>query len=402
MTDSPRTCRMVFVSRLPAPYREPLLQRVSELPGVHLTVLYEVAGRDGTAWKAGETGLPAFMYERRTCRGSPRVGWAGRVDEWRTHVWGGRMLDELRPDLVVVHGYSFPLAWSTIRWVRRTRTPYALRSDTNAHIERVKGWRMALKRRFLSELVRGAQSILCIGTANREYWSRYGARAGQFAEARYAVDQSLFSPAADGGVVRRAFRERHGLGDSMTFLFVGRLIPRKNLPLLLDAFRAASAVRLDMALVIAGDGPDRATLDRHLAGSCPGRIVDLGLTPYVRLPDVYRACDVLVCPYEREPWGLTINEAMSCGLPVVAAGNGTCGAAVDLVRVGRTGLALAELSADALAAALLKLAEDRDSVSRMGACARALMAEWTYEAAASGFAEAARRAVRGADRADGG
>ncbi len=393
---------MVFVSRLPAPYREPLLQRVSELPGVHLTVLYEVAGREGTAWKAGDTGLPALTYERRTCRTSLRGGWGGRVDVLRTLAWGRRMLDELRPDLVVVHGYSFPLAWSAIRWIRRTRTPYALRSDTNVHIERVRGWWLALKRRLLGELVRGAQSILCIGAANRAYWSRYGASAEQFAEARYAVDQALFSPAADGGVARHAFRERHGLGDRMTFLFVGRLIPRKNLPLLLDAFRAANAVRPDIALVIAGDGPDHEALDRHLAGSCPGRVVDLGLTPYARLPDVYRACDVLVCPYEREPWGLTINEAMSCGLPVVAAGNGTCGAAVDLVRDGRTGLALAELSAGMLAAALLKLAEDRDGVSRMGACARALMAEWTYETAASGFAEAARRAVGGPNRAEDG
>ena len=394
--NAPRhSCRMVFVSRLPAPYREPLLQKVSELPGVDLTVLYEFEGRSGTAWKAGETGLAAFTYARRTCQPVLRGGLAGRMDAIRAMQWCGRQLDELRPDLVVVHGYSFPLAWGAIRWLRRTRVPYALRSDTNARIERTGGWKRSLKRRFVGGLVRNAQSILHIGTANREYWTGYGARPEQFAEARYAVDQTLFRPAADDGTGRRAFREKHGLGAGVVFLYVGRFIPRKNLPLLLDAFRRAAAQQPEIALVIAGDGPDRAALQQHLSAGGPGRVVDLGLTPYAQLPAVYQACDALVCPYEREPWGLTLNEAMCCGLPVIAAGNGTCGAAIDLVTNGETGVALPSLTPETMAHAMVRLAGDVRELERLKAGALARMQQWSFDETVKGFAEAARRAIAG-------
>lgn len=398
MSTPARTCRMVFVSRLPAPYREPLLQKVSELPDIDLTVLYEFEGRSGTAWKAGETGLGAFSYVRRTFQPLLRGGLAGRVDAVRAMRWCGCQLDELQPDLVVVHGYSFPLAWGAIRWLRRTRVPYALRSDTNARIERTDGWKRDLKRRFVGGLVRDAQSILHIGTANREYWTGYGAHPEQFAEARYAVDQTLFRPSADDGAGRRAFREKFGLGAGVVFLFVGRLIPRKNLPLLLYAFRDAAMKQPDIALVIAGDGPDRAALQQHLSAGGPGRMVDLGLTPYAQLPAVYQACDVLVCPYEREPWGLTINEAMCCGLLVVAAGNGTCGAAIDLIADGETGLALPALTREALAAAIVRLASDHAEVARIKQGALARMKQWSFDETAQGFAEAARRAVAGGPR----
>ncbi|MDZ7907834.1 MAG: glycosyltransferase, partial [Gemmobacter sp.] len=67
--------------------------------------------------------------------------------------------------------------------------------------------------------------------------------------------------------------------------------------------------------------------------------------------------DVLVLPSKSEPWGLVVNEAMICGLPVVVSDK--CGSAIDLVQDGKTGFSFDYTNERKLASYIIKIYKRR-------------------------------------------
>lgn len=132
---------------------------------------------------------------------------------------------------------------------------------------------------------------------------------------RNGVDLARFRP-----MPQQAARSELGLSGSPLLLSIGYLIERKGHDIVIDAL-AELLPRFPLAkLVIVGDGPEHANLERQCAS--------LGLTPHVRfagaLPNVdlyrwYSAADVMVLASSREGWANVLLEAMACGTPVVAS-----------------------------------------------------------------------------------
>jgi glycosyltransferase involved in cell wall biosynthesis len=125
-------------------------------------------------------------------------------------------------------------------------------------------------------------------------------------------------------------------------LFVGRLVRKKGVDLLLDAFASIAGDHPDLTVVIAGDGPERPTLveqARRLGISRQVRFV--GNVPNDHLPGLYRRATAAVFPFrqeatgDQEGFGLVIVEAMGCGCPVIV---GDVPAIRDIVDDGKTGL----------------------------------------------------------------
>lgn len=109
-------------------------------------------------------------------------------------------------------------------------------------------------------------------------------------------------------------------GQRSGALYVGRLFPHKNLPLLIDAFALAAARGFDGDLVIAGDGPARANIEEHARRSpVASRIRVLGSVTEEQKIDLLSRAAVLGMPSQREGFPRVIAEAMASGLPVVTA-----------------------------------------------------------------------------------
>jgi len=103
-------------------------------------------------------------------------------------------------------------------------------------------------------------------------------------------------------------------------LYVGRLAPHKNLPLLIDAFEIAIASGFTGDLLIAGDGPARADVEKYAARSPVATRVDvLGSVSEEQKIDLLSRASVLGMPSQREGFPRVIAEAMASGLPVVTA-----------------------------------------------------------------------------------
>ena len=164
-----------------------------------------------------------------------------------------------------------------------------------------------------------------------------------------------------------ALRERLAQGAETVFLHVGRLAPEKDVGVLLDAFRRL-AERMPpgrVRLLVAGDGPARAALERQ-AGA---QVTFLGAVDRTRdLPALYASCDAFAYASTTETLGLVVLEAMASGMPVVAV---PAGGVADHLRDGINGVAYPPGDPAACAAALQRLAVDPPLRTRLGAGARA-------------------------------
>jgi glycosyltransferase involved in cell wall biosynthesis len=151
-------------------------------------------------------------------------------------------------------------------------------------------------------------------------------------------------------------------------LYVGRLVPSKNVELLLASMAELATEGIERRLLIVGDGPHRAHLEQLVA--------DLGLGSSVRFQGtldrwedviaLIKGSKVLALPSVREGFGLVALEAAACGTPVVTIDHPR-NAAKDLVVDDHTGFVVAP---DQFTAALRRILEDDDLETRMGIAAR--------------------------------
>jgi glycosyltransferase involved in cell wall biosynthesis len=110
------------------------------------------------------------------------------------------------------------------------------------------------------------------------------------------------------------------------------------------------------------------------------------------LPEVYAASTVLVVPSDHEPWGLTVNEAMLSGTPVIASDR--VGARLDLIEGGRTGYVYPSGDLGALASVLRRLLAEPQRAADMGRWARRRMDTWSPRENADGVVRAVELAVQ--------
>ncbi|MGY1697014.1 glycosyltransferase [Geodermatophilus sp. SYSU D00814] len=174
--------------------------------------------------------------------------------------------------------------------------------------------------------------------------------------------------------------------------YVGRLAPQKSPGTLVRAF---GRMREQASLVVVGDGPDRALVER-LAAESPAadRITLAGFVEHARVPAVLASLDVLVLPSAYEEMGSVLTEAMAAGLPVVAS---DVGGIPEVVRHGVTGLLVPPGDADALAAALDRVTGDDVLRARLAAGARARSAEYGWPALSARVAGVYDRVLGTAD-----
>jgi glycosyltransferase involved in cell wall biosynthesis len=192
---------------------------------------------------------------------------------------------------------------------------------------------------------------------------------------------------------RDTLRRSFGVKASTVVLYVGTLNRVKDPSLLLEAFCALSQDVNDFCLVLAGDGPLMKVLQQYaLQHDLIGRITFLGFVNQEELPKVYACADLMVVPSRSDTWARSVNEAMACGLPIIASRK--VGATGDIVRDGVNGFVIPEGDAQELAAKMRILVQDAELRARMGQASREIISTWTYEAGVPNALKAIEYACR--------
>ena len=196
------------------------------------------------------------------------------------------------------------------------------------------------------------------------------------------VDAARFAPVSED---RRRWRARLGLpGERHIVLTACRLVPKKGIELLLDAFTRLHTRMRDAHLVIVGDGRHRGVYEARAAAlGLGGAVTFTGLVPHTQLHEYYWAADQFVLASREhldartglrdvETMGRVLCEANAAGVPVAAARSGGI---PSVVRDGCNGLLFEPDDAQALAECVERLRHDRSLAGRMRECGLRMAAE---------------------------
>lgn len=147
---------------------------------------------------------------------------------------------------------------------------------------------------------------------------------------------------------------------------VGYLLPEKNQALLIRALPKVRARYPDCRLLLAGDGPCRADLERLARETGVfGAVQFAGIVDDVA--QIYTALDIFVFSSVAEPLGSSLLAAMGYGLPAVAVAGG---AVPEIIRNEANGLLVSDPDPEAFAVAVLRLLDDPGFAERLGDAAR--------------------------------
>lgn len=377
--------KICYVTSHPIQYQAPLFRALAATPNVQFEAVF---CRDPASDEQVDPGfgmvvewdVPLLDGYAHTFLSGQVPGPAGSaLASLKTSVV--KHLRDARPDCVIVHGYNLPTYQLAIVAARALEIPVLLRGDTHLLNPRP-GWKLAAKRLASQAVRRLVAGALAVGTLNARYWEHYGIPRSRIFMAPYSVDNAAFlarRPAAEERAA--AWREELGIAhDAPVALYAGKLIPLKSVDTLIAAF--AQAAVPGSALVVVGDGEERARLEAQAASHSEVEVRFVGFVNQSGMAAAYALGDLFVLPSTRDAWGLAVNEAMVMGSAVCVSDQVGC--APDLV--GRdNGWTFPARNVDALTEVLREALGDRTRLERMGRASERRVADWDIDATVAGI-----------------
>lgn len=263
-----------------------------------------------------------------------------------------RMLYKQEKSVLVVHGWAYATNVMAIVFGRIFGHTVCLRSETPHNQELMKNKLVTFfKHIYLRVLFLFVNKFLFIGKQNRMFYRSLGIQESKLVSVPYAVDNLRFRELCDA-TSREEARNILGLPPGKKIiLYSGKYITKKRPIDLLKAFAAMGNTE-NALLVMVGDGACRPAMEKYITeNSLQDKVVLTGFINQSRIPLYYRSANVFVmCSGLGETWGLSVNEAMNFGLPVIVSD--TCGSAYDLVDNGINGAVFETGNINQLAALL--------------------------------------------------
>jgi glycosyltransferase involved in cell wall biosynthesis len=373
------TDRLAILTEIISPYRIPLFNALAQHAGVDLHVIF-LAETDPNLrqWQVYKEEIK-FSYEILP-------SWRKRLGKFNVLLnrGVGRALAAAAPDAILCGGYSYIASWQAMVWARARNIPFLLWSESNLQDLR-RGY--ALVELLKSEFLRNCSGFVVPGRSAREYLRAHDIKDHLIFTAPNAVDNDFFASAA--AAVRQnpaTWRRELNLPDRY-FLFAGRLVREKGVFELLSAYaKLDEQVRRQLGLVFVGDGTVRLQLEDQAASISPGVIRFAGFAQREQLAAYYALGQILILPTYTDTWGLVVNEAMACRLPVILSRAAGC--AADLVKENWNGSLIPPQDVSSLAVAMENLGTHANLCVTMGANSMQHISHYSPDEWSTGIAHA--------------
>jgi glycosyltransferase involved in cell wall biosynthesis len=263
-------------------------------------------------------------------------------------------------DVIHCHALTF-LAACCARIGRILGKPVVVKVATERDVREYHDNRSLHFRLFFRWLKR-ADRLLCLSESIQREAIACGFRTGQAVIAPNGVDTERFAPASPAA--RAEARAAAGLGNEFCLLFVGRLVQRKGVDVLLRALAASQRARTARLLVV-GDGPERGNLEQIAKETGVAAQVQF-LGEHADVAPFQTCADAFVFPSRLEGLPNALLEAMASGLPSIATRIGGC---LD-VMTEQSGLLVPSDDVSALAAAIDTVVADAGRRAELAAAGR--------------------------------
>jgi len=279
-----------------------------------------------------------------------------------------KTLDEINPQIVIAGALAFYSGALATQWSVKHNKKLIIFDD--ARLENV-------QRNFITNIVKiiiykNVDAIFCPSEEWESTFNFFGFSKNQIYYGINIVNNDFW-----------AAKEEHA--DKLNnltnfFLSVGRLIPKKNYPFLLKAYKSYSnLVKNPSSLVIIGDGSAKKDLIEIARNENINNVYFLPFLSQEDLRKYYHKAKAFILPsYYAETWGLVINEAMAVGLPIISSNKVGC--VTTLIKEGVNGYTFSPSNVDDLSNILVKFHNlSIDDQNKMGEASKEIISEWNID-----------------------
>ena len=248
-----------------------------------------------------------------------------------------------KPDGIIIYGWKHQSHLSVLNYFHG-KVPILFRGDsTILDDSSVFSLRSYFRFIFLKWIYKKVDYVLSPGTASDQYFLKAGLRHNQIIRAEHAIDNERFM-----NLTKIEDEQLYNLSSSLSiksteivFLFAGKFIHKKNPLLLIEAFAQLKLQNDNVRLLLVGSGLLEETIKeriKQLPLSIASSIILLSFQDQHQIKLLYRVSNVYVLSSKgpQETWGLSVNEALACGTPVIVSDK--CGASKELVKDQENGL----------------------------------------------------------------
>jgi len=269
------------------------------------------------------------------------------------------VLRSIGPDMIHIHGMA-PMALKALIAARHLKLPTVLTfhtmvGDTIKFYSPLKLFPEGQKKliwAYLRFMLRRPDAIIGPTASTINELLEHRVRPRRIEVIPTGIDISRFSPGGDGTAIRKRF----GLQNEKVALYVGRLSFEKNIDVVINALRYVDGVKL----LIAGKGPAKESLEETAKeAGVSDRVIFAGFVSDDEITQLYAAADLSVSASKFETQGLSVLEALACGLPAACANER---AFKDVIKDGENGF-LFDGGAEECADAMRKCIEHGDAVT---------------------------------------
>ncbi len=289
-----------------------------------------------------------------------------------------------RPDILNITGWYDPAQvalalYAKLRGVKVVISVESSESDKTRSI---------LKEYTKKVILRQAEAFFCFGKSSVNYLRSLGVPEYKIAVKKAAVVDNQRILVAYSNAKQKL---GNTASESHNFIYVGRLAVEKNLNTLLSAYR--NFINLNKSsswgLLIVGDGPIRGELESYVLKYNLNRVQFVGGVAWHQVPLYLANAHVLILPSISEPWGLVVNEAMVCGMPVIVSSN--CGCSEDLVESGNNGFVFDPFSINSLVESMSYYSTNPNEIVAQGEFSKKLIESFNPQKAAASMVTSFKR-----------
>jgi len=318
--------KSVLITNIPNPYRVPLFNELSKQlknDNIHLKIIFANKTYKRRLFQLNESD---FQFDYTFLDNEAITVGNNNENTYFTYKGLYQQLKNENPDSIIVSGFSSATV-KVFLYSLINRTPYIIWNGSIAKKGRKDSFIRTLQRKLLTHF---AKAFIAYGTKAKSYLMSIGAADEKVFIATNTVDTSFFETATNEC---RQSIHNDGLNH---FLYLGYLVPRKNVGLLIEIANELKQKRNDFCIDIIGDGESREQLEL--------KVKNLDLCEFVKfhgfkqkneLPSYFANTKALLFQTDFDIWGLVLNEAMAAGVPCLSSAN--AGASFDLIQNNHNG-----------------------------------------------------------------
>lgn len=301
--------KVLFLTNIPSPYRVDFFNELGKY--CELTVLYERKKADNREWISNKNINFKAVFLKGIKKGNDTALCFEVIKYLKEHY-----------DHIIIGGYSTPTGMLAIEFLKFKKKKFILSCDGGFIRKNESKINYKIKKHFIS----GANIYLSTGKVCSKYLEYYGAKKEKIYFYPFtSVHKDEILKRTLNPIEKENLKKELGIKDKKIVIFVGQIIHRKGIDILLKAIKNVSG---NIAFYIIGGQPTdeyKETIKK----------LDLDNIKFMDFMEkkllfkYYQVSDLFVLPTREDIWGLVINEAMANGLPIITTNK--CVAGVELI-----------------------------------------------------------------------